>query len=128
MSSIDSKLQELHTIPGVEDLSQENAATCSGGALLRLFDWTGFGGQQDKYQFSGSRTGVVRRANIRGHFDNRAGSFYIAAPSNHKYRVRFFDNKGFTRPLGDYFVWGHQGKNLAFNDRDKASSFEIKRV
>ncbi|NET03330.1 MAG: beta/gamma crystallin family protein [Symploca sp. SIO2B6] len=33
MSSIDSKLQELHTIPGVEDLSQENAATCSGGAI-----------------------------------------------------------------------------------------------
>ncbi|NEO30549.1 MAG: beta/gamma crystallin family protein [Symploca sp. SIO3C6] len=34
MSSIDSKLQELHTIPGVEDLSQENAATCSGGRII----------------------------------------------------------------------------------------------
>ncbi len=79
MSNINKQSQSLDKITGVQDISHESAAACSGGTLI-LYDGTNLTGVSRTYPASGA-TSLGSLAD----FNNRASSFQVAG--NNTWRV-----------------------------------------
>ncbi len=94
MSNINKQPQSLDKIAGVQDISHENAAACSGGAL-RLWSEPNYAGIEKSYT---SDTPDL------GSFNNLASSFEVA--SNEVYRL--YTNRYYS---GDYATLGGYYKN-----------------
>jgi hypothetical protein len=71
MSNINKQSQSLDKVAGVQDISHESAATCSGGTLI-LFDGTNGTGDFRTYPAGGPQSiGTLLD------FNNRASSFQV---------------------------------------------------
>jgi len=86
MSNINKQSQSLDKIAGVQDISHESAAACSGG-LLTLYDGTNGTGAAVAYV---GGVGVI--ANSLSTFNNRASSFKIEGNQT----VRFYTGQNRT--------------------------------
>lgn len=73
MSSTNKLSQDLDKIAAVQDLSNEKAATCSGG-LITL--WTGYGQTGDNESYFESISDVGRFKDIFSSFEVEAGTTY----------------------------------------------------
>jgi hypothetical protein len=92
MSNINKQPQSLDKIAGVQDISHENAAACSGGALTL---WS-----------ESNHTGVVRSYTSStpdlGSFNNQASSFEVG--NNETWRLWTLKNYGGSyATLGGYY-------------------------
>ncbi len=102
MSNINKQPQSLDKIAGVQDISHENAAACSGGAL-RLWSEPNYAGTERSYSSSTTTLGT---------FNNQASSFEVA--SNEVYRLWTGQNyTGSYATLGGY-NYGNLG--IGFNN------------
>ncbi|MFW9263314.1 peptidase inhibitor family I36 protein [Nostoc sp. CALU 546] len=96
MSNINKQSQSLDKVAGVQDISHESAATCSGGTIT-LYDGPNFTGTPVTYI-----GGVGFQTPSLGGFNNRASSFQVA--SGHTWRL--FTGQNYTGSnvvLGGFF-------------------------
>jgi hypothetical protein len=91
MSNINKKPQFLDKIAGVQDISHESAAACSGGNIT-LYDGTNGTG---KFYYLGAEASVADL----GNFNNIASSFYVEPG----YTWRLYTGRNFS---GSYATVG----------------------
>ena len=105
MSNINKQSQSLDKIAGVQDISHESAAACSGG-VLTLYDGTNGSGEAVVYL---GGVGVI--VNSLGTFNNRPSSFKIDGNQT----VRFYTSQnrtGVNTVVGGFF--GQPLTNIGF--------------
>ncbi|MBE9213780.1 hypothetical protein IQ247_14080 [Plectonema cf. radiosum LEGE 06105] len=91
MSNINKKSPSFQEVIGVQDISHESAAACSGGQII-LYDGTSYTGESF-YRQDGSYSTL-------GSFNNRASSYNVLSGSWNAYSGTNFTSSEWYGPSG----------------------------